>query len=639
MCGILGLVDTTGQPLAREERLSRLLFSLAHRGPDDRGELRHGPVWLGHTRLAVLDPSDTAAQPMEYRDGDLALAYNGEIVNYQSLRGQLTRLGHRFRTTSDTEVLLAAYHQWGLDCLSRLAGMFAFALHDRRTGEVVLARDRLGVKPLYYGSADGRVAFCSQPAGVLDCLPALGRRLNPVALSSFLAFRQPLTEDTYFQGVRSLPPGHWLRVREGRCELGQWWRLGQHPAEDLSGPLDALVGSVVRETSVSDVPLAVLLSGGLDSSVIACELSQGTGAELLTVTASVPGAGYNEVEEARATAHALGARHLTVPVSAQDYLAEAAELTRLKGQPLGMHNEVALYLLAKAVKQHATVVMSGEGADELFSGYGRIFRLPFDARRLSVARQLPAPLRRRLLHAAGLSERDMGLDTLDLFLSRYSYWPAEERLPLYSDDMRAAVHEDKAVVAAVERSFAEVADEPLSRQLTHFFTTMHLRGLLDVMDTSFMAAGVEVRVPFTDHRIVGAAMALAERDRLRWRGPLAWARALGEPVARLSERRDITKYALRQAYRHRLPPDVTARRKLPFPVPLSRWLLEDRRAEVDGLLFGPDARLPAVFDRDRLRGWADSLNGNSSDTYGRRLWLLVGAELWLRQNFPDEVTW
>ncbi|MET8679644.1 asparagine synthase (glutamine-hydrolyzing) [Streptomyces sp. NPDC004647] len=638
MCGIVGVVDLAGRPLGDSGPVGRMLPALAHRGPDGQGELRTGPVWFGHTRLAILDPDDRSAQPMTYHDGDLVLTYNGEIVNYRYLRSELRHRGYRFTTRSDTEVLLAAYHAWGEACLPRLAGMFAFALYDRRTGETLLVRDRLGVKPLYYGTADGRLAFCSEPKGVL-ALPGVDRGLNPSALSSFFSFRHPLTEDGYFQGVRALHPGHLLRIRDGRAEVRRWWSPGGDDTAPAAGhgQLGELMGEVVRETAVSDVPVAVLLSGGLDSSVIALELARDNPG-MLAVTASLPGAGYDEVADARVTAQALGARHLTLPVTSGDYLAEAAGLTRLKDQPLGMHNEVALTLLARHIKPHASVVLSGEGADELFAGYGRIFRLPFDARRLDLARKLPPPLRRRLLSAAGMTEDETGLGHLGLFLSRYCYWPQADKLALFTDEMREAVADDLALVKVVEHRFDE-AGPGLFHQLSHFFVTTHLRGLLEVMDAAFMAEGVEVRVPFTDHRIVAAALSLPERDRLRWRGLWPRALALGEPVAALSERRDVTKYALRQAYRHRLPPGVTTRRKLPFPVPLSRWLLGERRAEVDKLLFGPDARIGAIFDQGRLRRWLSAADGRATDTHGRQVWLLIGAELWLRQNFPDGVSW
>lgn len=638
MCGIVGLVNLSGRPLSERENLRSVLTGLAHRGPDDSGELTSGPVWLGNTRLAILDLNRRSRQPMISADGQLAITYNGEIVNYDELRAELERLGHRFATSSDTEVVLAAYRQWREGCLDRFAGMFAFGLHDRRTGQIMLARDRLGVKPLYYGVARERLAFCSELKGV-TALPGIGRRLNTVALSSFLSFRQSLTAASYFQGVQALRPGHWLRIHQGRCEIRRWWTppIALARGRPAHVSLGQLIGDVVRQTAVSDVPVAVLLSGGLDSAIIASELSVSQRG-LLAITASVAGADYDETATARATAAAVGARHMVVPVTARDYLARADDLIRCKDQPLGMHNEVALYMLAQQIKRHASVVVSGEGADELFAGYGRIFRLPYDVWRRRLGARLPGRFRRRLLSAAGADRDNLDASAVDLFLSRYCYWPIEEKISLFSEPMREAVAGDTELYAAVTDVFAQAGPD-LSAQLFHFFVTTHLRGLLEVTDSSFMAAGVEVRVPFTDHRIVELVTRLPERDRLRWRGPWARARALLEPVEVLSERRDITKYALRREYRHQLPRAVLEGRKLPFPVPLTRWLVHDQHEEIDRLLFGKDALIGAIFDRRRLRRWLDTMRQQppTDDRVGRRVWLLITTELWLRQNFPDGV--
>lgn len=636
MCGVLGVVDLQGRPVGETSQLTQSLAGLGHRGPDGRGDLTFGRVWLGHTRLAILDLSPRGAQPMVSASGDLAVSYNGEIFNYRAVRQFLSNAGHRFNTNSDTEVLLAAYAEWGIKCLDRLEGMFAFALHDRRADELYLARDRMGVKPLHFGTADGRMAFCSEPRGILS-LPGFRKRIDPRALSSFLSFRQPLGGAGLYDGVRALPAGHYLRVGDRGVEIVRWWSPTGRNDGVKSSDLRGVLGPVIRESSVSDVPVAVLLSGGLDSAVITAELSN-MSPDMLAITASIPGADYDEVEWARATARHFNVQHITVPVTSGNYLATARDLIQIKGQPLGMHNEVALFLMAREVKGHASVVMSGEGADELFAGYGRIYRSPFDFNRARFASHLPPWLRNRWLSRIGLSEGDLGLEFAEFFLSKYSYWPISEKLALFTKPMADAVDQDRGLRQQFEMSLGGPGSTNFDR-LTNFFLTTHLQGLLDVMDSSFMAAGVEVRVPFADRRIVEMVLALPPDERLRWGGPSARARALFEPVAEFSEARDTTKYALRKAYKDVLPPEVISRRKLPFPVPLTRWLFGEQRSAVEELLFGYDSQLHQIFDRDKLKNWFDGHGAVGHDATGRRLWILVTTELWLREAFPDGLAW
>lgn len=637
MCGIGGAVGLRGPTELTTTGMPWLVPCLAHRGPDGSGETRNGRVWFGHTRLAVIDVTERAAQPFADTGGRAVVVFNGEIVNYRELRSELIALGHGFRTTSDTEVLLHAYLEWGIGCLDRLAGMFAFALHDLRTDEVLLVRDRLGVKPLYYAEFGGQLLFSSEIKGIIRA-PGFRRRLNPVAVSSFLSFRHPIGPETYFAGVRALAPGHWMRITSsGRYHVRRWWQLPDESPYDLDSSegragLSELMSHVMAQTSVSDVPVAALLSGGLDSSVIAWEVARQTGRPPLTFTARLAGDDYDETVYAAKMAAHLGAEHAEVPVSADAYLAQVRPLIRVKDQPLGMHNEAALQLLARAVRPRAKVVLSGEGADELFLGYGRIFRAPFDHRRLRLARMLPRGVRDAWLRAMGGAESEVGLDTLAFFLHRYCYWPIRTKLALFTPAMHEAVSGDAPLVGEVARAFAP-AGGSFQRQLGAFFLTTHLRGLLEVMDSSFMASGVEVRVPFTDHRLVEAVHPLPLRHKLRWRSPRARLAALTEPVGRFSERRDETKHLLRAMYRHRLPEFVTTRPKMVFPVPLDRWMDGELRASYEKLLFDGDARIGELIDQTRLAQWLATQQSDGRDALGRRVWLLLNLELWLREYF------
>lgn len=560
------------------------------------------------------------------------ITYNGEIFNHQELRAELERRGHVFTSNCDTEVLLRAYMEWGSSCLDRLEGMFAFGIFDGRHGRLLLARDRLGIKPLFWARLPDALIFASE----LDALvsySAVPRRFDARGVSAFLSFRHTVTERTCFAGVQQVLPGRRLVLESGEARVERWWRLPEMPARRVSGllsrrRLSVRVSEAVRRTLVADVPVAAFLSGGLDSSVVVSEAASTSPPHAFT--ASFGDRDFDESQMAAEVAAVVGVQHTVVPVDPSSLLGHLRDLIRVRGQPLGMHNEVAVFLLGRATARTHKAVLSGEGADELFAGYGRLFRIPFDQRRSRLARALPAFVGRRI----GAAAEPVGDGVFATFAERYTYFPPAEKESLFNAAMRRAADDDREVLTALRESYERGARDSPHLGLKRLFLEHHLPGLLQMMDSMCMASGLEVRVPFVDHHLVESAYRLPARWSLRWRSPISLLRALGESVAELSERRDQTKYVLRRAYRGRLPRHVLARRKNGFAVPLTKWLTTSLEGEVRRLILAPDARLHELIDAGHLRNWLDA-GATDDESFGKKIWLLLNLELWLQEYFPQ----
>ncbi|TCO15697.1 asparagine synthase (glutamine-hydrolysing) [Kribbella steppae] len=635
MCGIWGCVADQPEYLTfRRETALSCVQRMRHRGPDGGELLWQPPIALGHTRLAIVDPTTSGKQPMRTADGRHVLLFNGEIYNHDELRQILVARGHSFSGMGDTEVLLAAYQEWGKNCLSRLRGMFAIAIVDTRTNAVWLARDRLGIKPLYYTIDGHRIGFCSEVRGLLPLLEA-GPALNLQGVSAFLALRYVPAPQTLVKDVHQLEPGSTLSWHAGRVALARWWSPPTPGARPRSLPpaaeLQALVHDAVVECAGRHSRLACYLSGGLDSSVVASELVRG-GFPVRLLTAAYEHPKYTEEADARAVAESLG---LTVDVVRADALTtpqELANLTEVNDHPPSLHNELALIALARAVHDSGgRVVLSGEGADELLSGYGRLSRLPFE-------RLKPRALGRRIRlpkHDRNSWRRHATCHSLRALLEQYPYIPFDDKLRLFRPEVREALDDDRELVARLSRVWVEAAGAPLHRRLRYFLVRVHLPGLLRALDTTGMSLGVETRFPYLDHRLVEWSMALPSRATLRWRSLADAVGAWRETPAQYSGRRDVTKVILRAAFADRLPPAVLRRPKMPFPAPLDDELASELGHELREYVLGDGARVLQIFDAPALRAWWLEGSSRPTGSFGRQAWLIIALEAWLRAFIPS----
>ncbi|MFT8245520.1 asparagine synthase (glutamine-hydrolyzing) [Roseomonas sp. BN140053] len=535
MCGLAGLFHPLDPAVPAVRPIRGMTDALAHRGPDGDGFHREPHLALGHRRLSVVDLAG-GTQPMSTADGQVTVCFNGEIYNHAALRPLLEAAGHRFRTRSDTEAILHGWTEWGTGCLDRLKGMFAFAVWDRQRGELLLARDRLGEKPLYYTwLPDGRFAFASEMAGLL-ALPELPRRIDPAAVDDFLALGYVPDPGTIYAGIHRLPAGHFLLLRRGETGRPAPRRYWRPPTAAAAAPADApaelarRLDAAVRAQLMADVPLGAFLSGGVDSSAVtalaARAQGEGLGGSLATFTIGFPGEADERPLAAR-TASSLGTTHRS-EVAAMDYVAAARGQARIFGEPFGDHSAVPMLAVCTLARRHVTVALSGDGGDEVFAGYRRY---AFHALAEGVRSFIPAGARRRVI--GGLARLYPKLDRAPRWLrakhtlteisldSALGYYRTvcklheERRRELFSPAFRAAVdgHDPSARFG---RLMAECDPEDALLQAQYADLHTYLPGdILVKADRTAMAVSLEVRPPILDPELVAWGMALPARLKLQ----------------------------------------------------------------------------------------------------------------------------
>lgn len=617
MCALVGLFHPHRPQAPDGGLLRRMAAALAHRGPDGEGFHEEPHLALGHRRLAIVDLAG-GHQPMVNAGGDVVVAFNGEIFNHEGLRRELETLGHRFRTRSDTETILHGWQQWGVGCLDRLNGQFAFALWDRVRGQLLLARDHLGEKPLYYARLpDGGFAFASEP-GALLLVPGLSRQLDRAALDDYLALGYVPDPATIFAAIRRLPPAHHLLLEREGMGPGLPRRYWRPPTSTTAAPADAAaelaarLKLAVRMRLMADVPVGCFLSGGVDSAGIAT-IAAGLGQPLASFTIGL--AGNDERELAAGLAARLGGRH-HAELHAADPLDEARRIATLFGEPFGDSSAGPTLAVSALARQHVTVALSGDGGDEVFAGYRR-YR--FHQLAEGVRRLLPAGLRRPVL--GGLARAYPKLDRAPRWLrarhtltemsldSALGYYATvrrigeEDRRALLSPRLRAELdgHDPAARFGAL---MAECdPDEPLLQAQYADLHTYLPGDILAKVDRASMAVSLEVRPPLLDHSLVSWGLALP---------------------ARLKLRHGTGKHVLRQALAPMLPPEFLGGAKRGFAAPLGASL-RATMPRVRGRLLGGVMLGSGLFDPPALIRLLDQHEAGVLD-HAQPLWLLLVLE-------------
>jgi len=627
MCGIVGVMRYDGAS-TEAAVLEQMTAALSHRGPDAIGtDLRQAGsvhVGLGHTRLKIVDLSAAADQPMSNEDGSVRVVFNGEIYNFRELREQLIRRGCLFRTASDTEVLMRLYEVEGEACVNRLEGMFAFAIWDERRRRLLVARDRVGKKPLFYTAAPGLFACASELKALLHH-PQIPVEVNHEALPALFLFGYVPAPSTCYRGILKLPPGHRLIVEsDGRLQIDQYWEIPLRSPTD-QGPSEAeamatvreLMTAAVRRRLIADVPLGAFLSGGIDSSIIVAVMSQLMAEPVKTFSIGFSDdARFDETAYARLVAQQFHTSH-TEFIVRPSAVKLVEELVRHFDGPFSDSSAIPTYLLSQLTRQQVTVALTGDGGDELFAGYLRFYatlvaeRVPLSARRM--AREALAVLPAWGGHRSLLTRLQKFAKSAALpFDERFTRWIAV----FYEDLSRLlpqACAEENGHPPAPLRLLAPYlahADQtsPLTRLLYLNMKTYLADDLLVKMDRCSMAHGLEARSPFLDRELIEYVMKLPDALKVRW----------GQ-----------TKVVLRRAFANRLPPAILRRGKMGFGVPLRTWFCGPLRPFIHELLLGPDARLRQYVDQQYVRVLCEahwSRRANHAD----RLWMLLTFEIWLR---------
>ena len=623
MCGIVGQLRHRGSPVDRE-LIARMCVGLKHRGPDSRGVHHEARVGLGVQRLRVLD-LETGDQPIYNEDRSVAVVMNGEIYNHRELRRELRGCGHRFATQSDTEVIAHLYEEEGARCVRRLHGMFAFALWDTRRGQLVLARDRVGKKPLLYHLRDGVLSFASEMRALLED-EEIPRRTDPIAVDRFLTFGYVPAPLSAISGVRKLPPAHILLARDGQAELSRYWQLDygnqiEAPIEEISERIRDALRSATRRRLAADVPVGAFLSGGIDSAAVVAAMAETAPGPVRTFSIGFDREDVDELPHARQIAERFGTVHEEFTVRA-DAVEVLPRVVRHHGEPFADSTAIPSFYLAAMTRRHVTVALNGDGGDESFGGYARYVANAL-ASRLD---HLPAPLRggftalaarapergaisspyNRFRRLAGTLSTDAGV--------RYAHY-----MSLFDRGQRGSLYcgEFARTVAAMppaedlicDRWTAASGRHVVDRMLEVDVGTYLADGLLPKMDIATMAHGLEARSPFLDHELMELAASIP-----------------GDLKVRGGEK----KWILRTALRGWLPDEVLDRRKQGFVVPLSAWLRGDLRAWAHDVLLDPATLNRGYFQRASVERLLERHAGGN-DREATRIWALVMLELWHRE--------
>jgi len=608
-----------GRPV-EVERLQGMRDVLRHRGPDGEGVWIDGPVGFAHRRLAIVDIVG-GAQPMTSSDGAACITYNGEIYNHPELKAELEAAGHRYRTRSDTETILHVYKDSGEACVHRLRGMFAFGLWDRSKQKLLLARDRLGIKPLYYAVTDRELLFASEIKAILAA--GLRPELNEGILPEFLATGFVSGPETFFRGIRKLLPGRTLTwSREQGLRERRYWQPPQSAQQNgqslktQSTELRARLCDAVRSHLMSDVSLGVFLSGGIDSTGLAGLMASMVKEPIKTFSVGFPDREGNELSYARLAARSIKSDHHEVTVTPEQFFRSLPRLIWHEDEPIAFPSSVPLYFVSALAREHVKVVLTGEGADELFCGYNR-YRLTAWNQRLGQAysRVVPRFARNTVSRTIGglpwSARRYLGRTFLALSPDPRSIF--FENFAVFGERAQQGLLVNRAILRSRD-PFAELlacyegVSGGILDRMTHTDLQTYLVELLMKQDQMSMAASVESRVPFLDHEFVEHVIGLPAESKLR-----GWQ----------------TKFILREALRDVVPVEILTRRKMGFPVPIGRWLRGSFGGIVDEFVTGPRAAERKLLQAEFVRRLAHEHRSGHSE-HGARLWLLTNLEIWHR---------
>ena len=615
MCGIAGFTHSNRIP--DRSRILGAVNGLEHRGPDRRAVFETPLVSLGAARLKIID-IEAGDQPMSTEDGRVTIVFNGEIYNHAELREELERLGHRFSSRADTEVLLRAFVEWDTDCFARLRGMFAAAFWSERDHRLVLVRDRLGIKPLYFARRGEDLYFGSE-LKTLFIHPEIERRLDPAALDCYLSLNYVPCPWTFVEGVEKLPPGHWLEWRDGKIHSEMYWQLpreASHPMdfEDAKERLDALLASSVREHLIADVPLGLWLSGGIDSATILHYAAHASRQPLNTFSVTFQGRSFDESAYLRPLAEQYGTHHQELDLNPALALREAIEsFASYADEPNADAGALPVWFLAKMTGRTATVALSGEGADELFGGY-----LTYRANDLArYARLVPSPVLGALLAAVRawpVSDEKISLEyKLKRFLEGCRMSPERGHVywnGTFSDAEKRALVKQK-LPPALDQILSQLAYSGDHTGAYLWFDQRYYLpdDILAKVDRISMAHSIEVRPPFLDHRIAEFAAGLPARFKIDG---------------------STQKVLLRSLMKDRLPQAILRRKKIGFDIPAHEWLRGPlRELLLDTLAWGASEH-GELFDSAQLQAYADAHLTRRAN-YGYHLWGMIMLFLWMKK--------
>ncbi len=625
MCGINGIAFSSRSKKQINQRLlTAMRDAIHHRGPDDEGLFIRENIGLGHRRLSIVDVAH-GQQPMFNSDESRVIVYNGEVYNHADYRAELEAKGYKYQTHCDTETILYLYEEYGAKCVERLRGMFAFAVWDERRKELFIARDRLGVKPLYYvHDSDGNLFFASEIKSLLEA-GAVKPELNYNALPDQLANHGTSLDETLFKDVRRLLPGHYLIWRDGKIEIEKFWDVSFEPKQEIISDREAveewheLFRKSVELRLMADVPLGMFLSGGIDSSAICAMMAQMVDEPIKTFSVGFAEREANEFEFARVVSKAFKTEHHEITITGDEFFKELPNLIYHEDEPLGFDASVPLYFVSKLAERHVKVVLTGEGSDEILGGYGRYQKtltlLNYGEKYESITPNflreavktgvatLPHSLNRKLKRTFLSRESDIE----NLYFDNFAIFNGAAQENLLTAETKARIAE-KNPYSHLQNWLAASDAEDLLDKLLYADTKTYLHELLMKQDQMSMAASIESRVPFLDHKLVEFTARLPQKMKIRGRQ---------------------TKWILREAMKGILPDEILTRPKMGFPVPLGNWLRGEYKSIVDEYVLSERAASRGIFNQDFVKKMV--AKHDAGEDHAARIFRLVNFEMWYRR--------
>jgi asparagine synthase (glutamine-hydrolysing) len=629
MCGICGVYIYENRMEMNPFILKKMCDTIAHRGPDDEGYFYNDQVFLGNRRLSIID-LEYGHQPMSNEDQSIWLVFNGEIYNYPEIRAQLIQKGHTIRTHSDTEVIIHLYEEYGEACASKLNGMFAFAIWDENRKLLFIARDRVGIKPLYYTNQDGRFIFGSELKAI-RAVPGLQLDIDPAAVDQFLTLEYIPGPHTIYKNIHKLPPGHYMTIRGGQTRLCNYWKIPQEPIHKSEEACVEIVRGLLQESvkmqMISDVPLGAFLSGGIDSSAVVALMARSSSDQIRTFAIGFEDNSYNEIDYARRIATQFNTLHCEEIIQ-PDIIQLIDQLVSHFDEPFADSSIFPTYLVSKMASEQVKVVLSGDGGDEVFGGYDTYL-----AHRLEhyYYRLIPKPLRAHTFPAImdripprpskkgwiNKAKRmvEGGSYSSTLRHARWMVFMTDAyRYNLYQPDFRHSINGSPTVQAFLEQQFEQACKLDFMAQSQYVdIKTYLVDDILVKVDRMSMAASLEARVPLLDHRLIEFALNLPDPMRIRFRR---------------------TKVIFRKAMQGLLPPEIIEKHKQGFSVPIKQWIRGPLKPMMTDLLAPDIVRRRGYFDSDTVSLWVNEhLKG--SVNHSHRLWALMILELWHRKIYDQ----
>ncbi len=626
MCGINGIAYSSySHKQIDEQILTKMRDVIFHRGPDDGGIFIEGAIGLGHRRLSIVDVSG-GHQPMFNHDQSVVIIYNGEVYNHADYRAELKAKGYKFQNNSDTETIIHLYEEYGESCVEKLRGMFAFAIWNRVKKELFMARDRLGVKPLYYVHDEkGNLFFGSEIKTLLEA-SAVKPELNYNALPDQFANHGTSQDETLFVGVKRLLPGHTLLWKDGKLEIKKYWDVNFEPKHEPRSDAEfieewrELFKHSVKLRLMADVPLGMFLSGGIDSSAIVAMMSTMVDEPIKTFSVGFQEREANEFEYARMIAKRYKTDHHEIIITPEQFFAELPKLVWHEDEPLGFIASVPLYFVSKLAQEHVKVVLTGEGSDEILAGYGRY---PKTLQLLNYGEKYESLTPKFLRSAIKTGATAVGgkltrtfltrdSDLESLFLDNFAIFGKGMQENLFSAETKARIAE-KNPYFYQNAWLRETDAKEILDKLLYVDSKTYLHELLMKQDQMSMAASIESRVPFLDHKLVEFTAQMPVKMKLR--GP-------------------TTKFLLKEAMKGILPDEILYRSKMGFPVPVGNWFRHEFKHIVDEYVLSERALNRGIFNADFVREVVTK--HKAGENHDQRLWLLANFEIWQRCFFEGE---